>query len=127
MMKRHFAWDIAVMWLLVIGLNIGWIVAMIIAALPLLLVALAVAAVPALVVGGLAGLIFGWLVGLIVGGMIGFLVFITVMVAAGVFLKGLRMTFLSTVWTLTYRELRALEGMDEKESSEQPDSHEPHG
>jgi len=123
MMKRHFAWDIGVMWLLVIGLNIVWIVATIIIALPLLFVALVVAAVPALVVGGLAGLVFGWIVGLIVVGVIWFPIFFLLMLASTKFLEGLRMTSLSTVWTLTYRELQARESLDE-ESSEQPDSHE---
>jgi hypothetical protein len=124
MMKRHFAWDIAIMWLLVFGLEIGWIVAMLIATLPLLFVALVVAAIPALVVGGLVSLLFHWIAGLIVGGVIGFLIFVVLMFASTTFLQGLRMTFLSTVWTLTYRELLALEGLNEKVLLEQPDSHE---
>jgi hypothetical protein len=115
-MKRHFAWDIAIMWLLVIGLNIAWIVAMFIVGLVLFVAALIVAAVPALVMGGLAGLIFGWPVGLIVGGLIGGLIFIILLIASTVFLRGLRMTFLSTVWTLTYRELLAIEGLETTET-----------
>ncbi|MBN1814905.1 MAG: hypothetical protein JXA14_23905 [Anaerolineae bacterium] len=128
MMKRHFAWDVAIMWLLVIGLNIGWIIAMFIVGLLLLLVALIVAAVPALVVGGLIGLIFGWIAGLVVGILIGGLIFAILMFVTTTFLQGLRMTFLSTLWTLTYRELLAIEGLDknEKEPWESDDSHELH-
>lgn len=110
--KRHFVWDIAVMWLIVIGLNIGWFVAMIIVGLLLFIIALLIAAAPALMLGGLAGLIFGWVVGLIVGGIAGGLVFVALMIVSTAFLEGLRMTFLSTLWTLTYRELRALEGLE---------------
>jgi hypothetical protein len=124
MMKRHFAWDIAIMWLLTFGLEIGWIVATFIVGLLLFVVALMVAAVPALVVGGLVSLLFHWIAGLIVGGVIGGLIFALLMIAATTLLQGLRMTFLSTVWTLTYRELLALEGLNEKELLEQPDSHE---
>jgi hypothetical protein len=47
------------------------------------------------------------------------------------FIKGLWMTFLSTLWTLTYRELLALEGLDgdkkepwDTEYQEQEESHE---
>jgi hypothetical protein len=123
-MKRHFAWDIAIMWLLVIGLNIGWIIAMIIAGFLLVIVSLMVAAIPALVVGGLTSLIFGWIAGLIAGGVAGFLIFLALLIVSTTFLKGLRMTFLSTLWTLTYRELLAIEGLDEKEPREEPDSHE---
>ena len=112
--KRHFVWGIAVMWLIVIGLNIGWFVAMFIVGLLLLVIALLIAAGPALILGGLTGLIFGWIVGLIVGGVVGGLVFIALMIVSTTFLEGLRMTFLSTLWTLTYRELRALEGLEVK-------------
>jgi hypothetical protein len=115
MMKRHFVWDVAIMWLLVIGLNIGWIIAMFIVGFLLLLVALTVAAVPALFIGGLIGLLFGWIPGLIVGGLIGGLIFVLLLIASTTFLEGLRMTFLSTLWTLTYRELLAIEGLAAKE------------
>jgi hypothetical protein len=133
MMKRHFAWDIAIMWLIVIGLNIAWIIASFIATLLLMLVSLMMAAVPALVVGGLTGLIFGWVAGLIAGGIVGGLIFFVLLFASTTFLRGLWMTFLSTLWTLTYRELLAIEGLDENEKEpweaehsekEEEDSHE---
>lgn len=128
MMKRHFAWDIVIMWLIVFGLNIGWIIAMFIVGFLLLFAAFLVAAIPALVVGSLTGLIFGWIAGLVAGGLVGLLIFGVLMFVTTTFLQGLRMTFLSTVWTLTYRELLAIEGLDEneKEPWESDDSHELH-
>ncbi len=114
-MKHHFVWDVAIMWLLVIGLKIGWIVAMFIVGFLLLLAALAVAAAPALIIGGLTGLIFGWIAGLVMGILIGGLIFVVLLSASTAFLEGLRMTFLSTLWTLTYRELLAIEGLQAKE------------
>ena len=129
--KRHFAWDVVIMWLLVVGLNIAWIIAMFFVGLALLFVALFVAAIPFAVVFGLVGLIFGWIAGLIVGGVVGFLIFIAILIIVGTFLRGLRMTFLSTLWTLTYRELLAIEGLNENgkepweaEHKEEEGSHE---
>jgi hypothetical protein len=133
MMKRHFAWDVAIMWLIVVGLNIAWIIAMFIVGFLLFIVALFVAAIPALVLGGLVGLIFGWIVGLVVGGLVGGLIFFILLFASTTFLEGLRMTFLSTLWTLTYRELLAIEGLNENKQEpweagypekEEEDSHE---
>jgi hypothetical protein len=112
-MRRHFAWDVAIMWLIVIGLNIAWIIVMFFVGLLLLLVALIVAAVPALIVGGLVALIFNWIPGLIAGGVVGFVIFAILMFVTTTLLQGLRMTFLSTLWTLTYRELLAIEGLNE--------------
>jgi fructose-specific phosphotransferase system IIC component len=75
------------------------------------LAALALAAAPALLLGGLASPLFGWLGGLIVGGIVAGQVFFLVLVATTTSLQGLCMTFLSPLWTLTYRELRALKGL----------------
>jgi hypothetical protein len=102
--KRHFAWDVVIMWLIVVGLNIAWIVASLIIGLVLFFVALFLAAIPFAVVFGLVSLVFNWIVGLIVGGLVGGLV---------LFVQGLWMTFLSTLWTLTYRELLAIDELSE--------------
>jgi hypothetical protein len=131
MMKRHFAWDIAIMWLIVIGLNIAWIIVTVITTLVLMLISLMIAAIPALAIGGLTGLIFGWVAGLVVGGLVAGVIFVTLMFVTTTFIQGLWMTFLSTLWTLTYRELLALEGLDgdekepwETEYQEKENSHE---
>jgi hypothetical protein len=126
--KRHFAWDVVIMWLLVVGLNIAWIIASLIVGFVLFFVALFVAAIPFLVVFGLVSLISHWIVGLIVGGLVGGLILFVLLWVPTTFLQGLWMTFLSTLWTLTYRELLALEGLKEEdlEPWEEPDSHELH-
>jgi hypothetical protein len=111
--KRHFAWDIVIMWLIVLGLEIAWFFAMLIVGFMLVVAALVVAAAPLLLIGGLGSLIIGW-PAWVVGGVLFLLVFLVLLIVPSVFLRGLEMTFLSTVWTLTYRELRALEGLAEE-------------
>jgi hypothetical protein len=111
--KRHFAWDVVIMWLLVVGLNIAWIVASLMVGLVLFFVALFLALIPFAVVFGLVSLVSGWIAGLIVGGMVGGLALFVLLFVPSTFLQGLRMTFLSTLWTLTYRELLAIDGLSE--------------
>ena len=129
--KRHFAWDVVIMWLIVVGLNIAWIVASLIVGLVLFFVALLLAAIPFLVVFGLVSLVFDWIVGLIAGGLVGGLALFVLLFVPTTFLQGLWMTFLSTLWTLTYRELLAIEGLNangkepwEAEHREEEASHE---
>jgi hypothetical protein len=119
------------MWLIVVGLNIAWIVASLIIGLVLFFVALFLAAIPFAVVFGLVSLVFNWIVGLIVGGLVGGLVLFVLLFVPGTFLKGLWMTFLSTLWTLTYRELLAIDELSEngkepweEDHKEEEESHE---
>jgi hypothetical protein len=111
--KRHFG-DVAIMWLLMIGLGIAWFIVMIPVTILLLLAGIVVGGVPALTIGGLASLVFGGPGGWIAGGIVGVLIFIVVVAVPGLFLGGLAEVFKSSVWTLTYRELRALEGLAPK-------------
>jgi hypothetical protein len=108
--KRHFK-DVAIMWLLMIGLGIAWFVVMIPVTILLVLAGIVVGGIPALAVGGVASLILGgagpWIAAAVVGGLI----FIVVVAVPLLFLGGLAEVFKSSVWTLTYRELRALEGL----------------
>ena len=106
---RHNLKDVIVMWLITVGLRIGWVIAMIPVVLLLLVVSAAVGGVLALVAGGLTGLAFEGPAPWIVGGMVGIPVFILVMAAPLAFLGGLFEVFLSSTWTLTYRELRGKE------------------
>jgi hypothetical protein len=50
---------------------------------------------------------------------VGIPIFILVVAAPSVFLGGLAEVYKSSVWTLSYRELRALEGL-ENDSGETP-------
>jgi len=70
---------------------------------------LALGAVPAVVVGGLLSLFFEGAVPWIVGAVAGLPVFVLVMIAPMLFLGGLVEVVKSSLWTLAYRDLRALE------------------
>jgi hypothetical protein len=63
-------------------------------------------------VGGLASLFFEGAVPWILAAVIGLPIFILVVAVPWLFLGGLMEVFKSSVWTLTYREVRALEDME---------------
>jgi len=69
---------------------------------------------PALIIGGLISLVTEGAVPWIVGGSLGLLLFLAVVMPPSLFLGGVYQTFDSSVWTLTYRELRALEPASEE-------------
>jgi hypothetical protein len=78
----------------------------------LLLLAAVLAGVPALLAGGLTSLALEGPVPWIVGAAVGVPIFFLVLVVPMLFLGGLIEVFKSSVWTLTYREVRALEGAE---------------
>jgi hypothetical protein len=106
---RKRIWDVVVMGLILFGIALVFTILMI----PVTLVVAAVAAIA----GGLPGLLAGvvtnlfahgftpWLVGLLIGIPL-FLIIISVPLA---FIGGLMEIFTSSTWTLTYREVVALE------------------
>jgi hypothetical protein len=122
--------DVVVMGLIMLGVNIGWAILMIAVTIVLfpvffllfivaITVAGTLAALPALAVYGLVGLFFEgaaqWILAFAVGlpiFILGMVVMNLLLGAPGLFLGGLMEVFKSSVWTLTYRELRALEGSD---------------
>jgi len=125
LVRRHLK-DVIVMWFLMIGVQIGWVIALIATAIVLfpaiillIVVGGVLAGLPALLVGGLASLIFQGAVPWILAGVVGLPIFILVMAAPWIFLGGLMEVFKSSVWTLSYRELRALEpaGLPELDAS----------
>mgnify|MGYP001118586441 CR=1 FL=1 len=116
---RHHWQDVLVMWLIMVGVSIGWIIAMIaitIVLFPVILLLIVVGGVlgglPALLIGGLASLFFEGAVPWILAAVVGGPIFILVVAAPWIFLGGLMEVFKSSTWTLTYRELRALEGLE---------------
>ena len=116
--RRHLK-DVVVMWLIMVGLYIGLVIVMIpvvILLLPAILLLIIVGGVlgglPALLIGGLASLVFEGAVPWILAGVIGFPIFILVVAVPWLFLGGLVEVFKSSTWTLTYRELRALESLE---------------
>ena len=123
--RRHLK-DVVIMWLIMIGVQIGWVIALIATAIvlfPAIILLIIVGGVlgglPALLTGGLASLIFEGAVPWIVAGVVGVPIFILVVAAPWMFLGGLMEVFKSSVWTLSYRELRALESL-ETESEQLP-------
>jgi len=109
--KAHLA-DTVVMWLIMIGVQIGWAIVMIPVVLFLLLVGGVLGGLAGLSVGGLSSLVFEEAIPWIAGFGVGIPIFILIVAAPSVFLGGLAEVFKSNVWTLTYRELRALEGLE---------------
>jgi hypothetical protein len=111
LVRRHLK-DVVIMWLIMVGLTLGWAILMIPVLLLLLLVGAVLAGGPALLVGGLAGMAsrggpLPWLL----GGAVGLPIFFLVLAVPMLFLGGLWQIYRSGVWTLTYRELRALEAV----------------
>jgi len=110
------------MWLIMIGVGIGWAIMMLLGTIllfPVVILLIIVGGVlgglPALLIGGLASLFlvegaWPW----IVGGVVGIPIFILVIGLPWLFLGGMMEVFKSSTWTLTYRELCALEGLEEK-------------
>jgi hypothetical protein len=108
-----------VVWLMWIGVRLAWMLA----AVPVMVVIFPVTLVfilAGIVIGGVPSAAVGALLTpflegpfpWIVGGMVGLPVFILVMIAPMLFLGGLVEIYKSSVWTLTYRELRAAEAAE---------------
>ncbi len=106
---RHNLRDIGLMWLITFGLRIGWVIAMIPVVLLLLVVSGALGGLLALLAGGLTGLALEGAAPWVVAAVVGIPVFILMMAVPLALLGGLFETYLSSTWTLTYRELRAKE------------------
>ena len=114
-MVRKNLGNVALMWLVMFGVHLAWMIFMIVAFFVLLPI-MALTIVAGLIVGGLPGLLFAGISSLflsgywpwIVGAVAGLPLFILVAFSPIIFLGGLERVFTSTVWTLTYRELKAL-------------------
>jgi hypothetical protein len=116
--RQHLK-DVGIMWLIMIGVQIGWTIALIsitIVLLPAIILLIVVAAVlgglPGLLVFGLTNLFFDGVVPWILAAMVGIPIFALVVAVPWLFLGGLMEVFKSSTWTLTYRELRALESLE---------------
>ena len=90
-----------------VGLRIGWAILMIPVVLLLLVVSGVLGGALGLLAGGLTGLAVEGAAPWIVGGAVRIPVFILIMVVSLSLLGGLFEVFMSSTWTLTYRELQA--------------------
>jgi hypothetical protein len=108
--------DVLVMWLIMLGIALGWAVVIALSFLvlfPLLILFIALGgvagALPAYLVFLLSSLVFEGALPLVLAGMVWLPIFILVMLAPWWCLGGLMEVFKSSAWALTYRELRAVE------------------
>lgn len=96
-------------WLLLVGLGIAWNIVLVPINIVLVLVSLLVSGLPALALGGLAALLFGWPGALIVG-LLTFIPIVILLVGVpNTALTILTTVFYSSTWTLTYREMLAID------------------
>ena len=111
LVRRHLK-DVIIMWLIMVGLTLGWTILMIPVVIMLVILGLVLGGGPALLAGGLAGIAsrggpLPWLL----AGAVGLPIFLLVLIVPLTFLGGLWQVYRSGVWTLTYRELRAMEAV----------------
>ena len=106
------------MWLVMLGIGIGYgIIGMILflllipAYLVLLLPALVVASIPAAVAFGISAIFGAGPVAWIIAGVVALPFFLMVLFAPLTLLSGWYIIYISNVWTLTYREIKTLEGI----------------
>jgi len=114
--------SVGLMWLVMIAVRIAWgiaLVLLLVLSLPLLLLTglagVLVGGIPALLAGGLSSLFLGGPLPWVVAFIAGVPLFLLVTLSPLVFLRGLALVYNSTVWTLTYRELQALESLAAQE------------
>jgi hypothetical protein len=112
---RHKPAEVLVMWLIMLGITLGWGVLIALSFLvlfPLLILFIvlggAAGALSAYLVFLLTSLLFGGALPLLLAVLVGLPIFILVMLAPWWCLGGLMEVFKSSAWTLTYRELRAV-------------------
>jgi hypothetical protein len=107
--------NVGLMWLIMIGLGIVWVVVSIIAVvitIPVVLITAVigavVAAIPGLLLVGFFSLFLSGYLPWVAGGLFVLPLFFTIAFSPWVLLTAWQQIYTSTVWTLTYREIKAL-------------------
>lgn len=100
--------DVALMWLFMFGINLAFMLVTIPLVLLLVVLGAVAGGLPGLALGGLVSLVMEGDLAWVIGVGIGVLIFIAVVAVPSLFVGGVYKTFESSVWTLTYRELRAM-------------------
>ena len=111
LVRRHLG-PAALQWLILVGMRIAWGIVLIPVNLVLVFVAALAGGLPGLLVGGIAALAADWPLALILGAVVFVPIFIVVVTLPNLALSTLATLYQSTVWTLTYRELLALDDGD---------------
>ena len=114
-MARENWKNVGIMWLVMVGLGIAWAFVSIVAAIVTLpvvaltsVVAVLVAGIPALLVGGLTSLFLNGWIPWVIGAVFVLPLFFTLAFSPWLLLGSWQTVYASTVWTLVYRELKAL-------------------
>jgi hypothetical protein len=117
MFKRNWK-SAALMWLVMLGIGIGVGIAGTIAfflLIPvfiiLLVPAVIVSAIPGAIAFGISSIFAHWIVAAIIGIIVALPFFFTVLLAPLTLISGWYTVYASSVWTLTYREMKAIEGL----------------
>jgi hypothetical protein len=110
--------DVGLMWLIMLGISIAWPILMIPVVLFAGLAALIVGGGTFLILAGLSSLFTSGVTHWIIAGVLAFPVLVLVFLAPLGFVGGLRETFVSSTWTLSYRELTVLERLEPEQLSD---------
>ena len=110
--------DIGLTWLITVGVRIALAVVMVPVLLLLVTVSATLSGTLAVAVGGLTGLVFEGATPWVVGAVVGFPAFLLVLAAPLAFVGGLLEVYLSSTWTLTYRQLRGLKSLAQEPQPE---------
>lgn len=111
MFKQNWK-GIGLMWIITAGINIGWSLVMIPVSILMVVISLVAGGGMGLVVGLLMNAVFSsevaaWIVAV----MVGLPIFLVLMSLPLGLIGGWREVFMSSTWTLSYRELRALKAL----------------
>jgi hypothetical protein len=112
---RHNFKDVGLMWLIMLGISIGWPLVLI----PFLLVfgalTLLVGGGAVMALGGLTGAFAGQVGGIIATVIVGLVLAFLLLALPLAAVSGLKVTYQSSAWTLTYREIKALGSLEAEE------------
>jgi hypothetical protein len=124
-MMKHNLKELGLIGLIWLGIRLVWVplAGMILLLLvPILLMTtllgVAVGGVPAILVTSITSLFTDGLTTWIMGVLAGFPIFILIMISPMLFISGLMEVYLSSIWTLAYRDLRAVKHMVKEPASQ---------
>jgi hypothetical protein len=104
--------DVGVMWIIMVGIGIAYPLVILPIGLVVLFAAVVLGGGSFLVLAGLTSLVTSGATPWIIAGLLAFPIFLLSMMIPLGFVGGLKETFVSSTWTLTYREVTALERLD---------------
>ena len=124
--RRHLK-DVGMLWLVWMCIRLLWVplgILIVILLVPFFLLTtlagLALGGLPATLVATVTSLFMGGATPWIMGALVGVPIFIVVMASPMLFVNGLVEVYMSSIWTLAYRDLRALESPVQVSISQTP-------